>query len=412
MTNNEEIVFDASSGISVEEQKEILSKINGIAEQNRSRLSRVSGEKQVIKAKKNSAIFPILFNIAAILILCGGGFFLISFNGKKDAQVREGTTVFNLTERALIEEIRRDTSEKIAAKEQEISLISSRLEDVDAQLLLLQSSNIELTAEQLTAQDRLLTSQNTYRADLIALREERSQILEDARSREARLRAQLEERTREFTAAQERTSSELDYAMGELERLANDQERIAAIDAQLAGGLVSISEFVHLGHYAQAALAVDNLRFLCNNNSVANVRSFQAKREFYNQAFDSMETIINEMRRFQEINSGGWELYEKNVQLEETVAEMQRTIDAFSVGSSGQARRLSELEESVSSLRAANVSLETTAAERENTISSLRTERASLSQTVEDLRTVNAEQEQEVLNLRSRLSLIQQAMQE
>ena len=37
-TDNE-IVIDPSSGISVEEQKEILSQINGIAEKNRKRLS-------------------------------------------------------------------------------------------------------------------------------------------------------------------------------------------------------------------------------------------------------------------------------------------------------------------------------------------------------------------------------------
>ena len=120
MMTSDEIVFDSKSGISVEEQKEILSKINGIAEKNRRALSEnsdvKSGDKQKIKAKKNAAVFPMIVNMAAIAILAGGGYFLVSFNGKKDAQIKTGTAVYNHMERALIEEIRRDTTAKIAAR--------------------------------------------------------------------------------------------------------------------------------------------------------------------------------------------------------------------------------------------------------------------------------------------------------
>jgi len=163
-----------------------------------------------------------------------------------DARVRTGTAVYNITERVLIEEIRRETTEKITAKEMEISLINSRLEEVDSRLMLLYSDNQELSSEQLAARQDLLFMQDTYRAELAVLQEERSQILVDSRSREARLRAQLEERTREFAAAQQRTSSELDFAVGELERMSGEQEVIAAIDAHLAGGLAVVGGMVQL----------------------------------------------------------------------------------------------------------------------------------------------------------------------
>ncbi|MDR0324059.1 MAG: hypothetical protein LBI12_06410, partial [Treponema sp.] len=60
MANNEDIVFDEKSGISVEEQKEMLAKINGITEKNRHSLSMdtqglQSGKKSNIKAKKTGA---------------------------------------------------------------------------------------------------------------------------------------------------------------------------------------------------------------------------------------------------------------------------------------------------------------------------------------------------------------------
>jgi len=88
MTDNDEIVFDAASGISVEEQKEILYRINGITENNRRLLSqglknekggKKRGAKTVIKAKKTGAFFPMAINIAAVIVLCGGAFLLIFF---------------------------------------------------------------------------------------------------------------------------------------------------------------------------------------------------------------------------------------------------------------------------------------------------------------------------------------------
>jgi len=433
MANNDEVVFDSSSGISVEEQKEILSKINGIAEKNRQLLSQnasvvKSGEKIAINAKKSGAVFPVAFNIAAVVIMLGGGLLLVSLNEKKDAQVRTGDAVLNLTERALIEDIRRDTAAKIASKEQEIAMISSRLAEVDAQLARLYSGDQILDDEQLAAQEDLLSLQNMYRTGLDALREERSQILEDSRSREAGLRAQLEERNREFAAAQSRSSNELDSAMMELDRLTSEQERIAAIDAHMAGGFTSINELVQNSRFDQAAQTVESLRQFNNSNFVSSSRSFQARREFYNQALYSMEAMINEMRMTGGDSLGTSaqqrELQERNSQLEETVAEMQRTIDALNSGSSGQSLRLRELEEAVSSLRTANssleaavsernrtiTSLESTVAERNRTITSLEAEKADLSQTVAELQSQNESRDQEIARLNNQISNIRQAL--
>jgi len=448
MMEAEEIVLDEKFGISTEEQKEILSEINGIAEKNRRLLSHnasavKTGEKLAVDAKKSGAIFPLAFNIAAVVILLGGGLLLISLNEKKDAQVRAGGAVFNLTERALIEDIRKDTAAKIALKEQEITEISTRLAEVDAQLVRLYPSDQILNDEQLAAQNNLLSLQNSYRIDLSALREERAQILEDARSREAMLRA-------EFAAAQMQSSGELDSARRELALLTGEQEKIAAIDAQMAGGFASINESVQNSRFDQALQTVESLRQFNNSNSVSTSRSFQSRREFYNQALFSLETMIGEIRKSDTQNSNSAntdvdtqqrELQERNIQLEETAAGLQRTIDTLNAAiSSSQTQQLSraaELEETVSSLRAANsslestvterdrtvtslestvaardrsvASLEATVAERNRTITSLETEKAGLSQTVAELQAVNSTQEQEITRLNNRLNNILQA---
>jgi len=421
MTSNDEVVFDTTSGISVEEQREIFSQINGIAEKNRRLLSQsVSSAKPEINAKKSGAFFPVAFNIAAIVIMLGGAFFIVSLNGKKDAQVRTGDAVYNLTERALIEEIRRESEVKIASKDQEIEAISSRLAEVDSRLARLFSDGQILNNDQLASQRDLLALQDTYRSGLAVLREERSQILEDYRSREAALRAQLEERTRDFAVSQTRSSGEPDSAVRELDRLASEQDRITAIDAQMAGGFASVNELVQNSRFDQAAQIVEGLRQLNNNNYVSSSRSFQSRREFYSQALHSMEAMINEMRKTGGAGNGAdlqqGELQERNARLEETAAQMQRTIDALNdtlnSGSTEQSLLLSQLEETVSSLRAANSSLESTVAERNRTIASLESEKTALSQTAAELRSQNESKDQEIVRLNNRLNNIQAALQE
>jgi len=418
MTSNEEVFFDggqnyaAASGISIEEQKEIISAINGIAEKNRRRLSRNTGEEQgnktQINAGKSGAFFPLAVNICAAVILCAGAFLLISFNGKTDAQVREGNAVFNLTEKALIDDIRKDTAEKIAVKETEISSIASRLEEVDAQLALLHSSNEELTSEQLVTEQRLLFLQNSYREELAQLQDERSRILENSRLREAFLRAQLDERAKEYSAEQQKTSTELNSAMTELERLSGEQEKIAALDAQVAGAFSSVRNLVKNGKYDQAAGAVSQLRDFLNSYSAASARSFQSRKDYYYQSIDFAETMIaligtgdisGNIASAQEQA----ELAEKNAQLEQKIADLQKTVDALSSGSSGQNARLRELDQTITALRASVSSLESGSTEKDRTIASLETERTNLTRTNQTL-------EQEITNLRNQINVIRELL--
>jgi len=101
MTSNSEdafgIVFDAKSGISEEEQREILAKINNIAEKNRLSLSEGEGKskKTRFKAKKSGGRFPVIVNIIAFSALAAGLLILISMQGKTDARIRTGTKVYN-----------------------------------------------------------------------------------------------------------------------------------------------------------------------------------------------------------------------------------------------------------------------------------------------------------------------------
>ncbi|MCL2722391.1 MAG: hypothetical protein FWD47_13760 [Treponema sp.] len=363
--------IDEKAGISVEEQKEILTQINSIAEKNRRSLSQgASLENPVVNAKKNGRFFPIIINAAAAAVLIIGIILLVFFNNKADERNRTGNAVYNLVEQALIDEIRKETAEKIAAKELEIASITSRLNDVDNQLSLLRSSNIELTSEQLITQENLLALQHTYRSELAVLQDERALILENSRSREARIRAQLDERTREFAAAQQTASGELSEAMKEIERLTTERERLAAIEALFLGGI---------------DVYLEQLRLEQNGTGLNN---------FNNNSAEHSDLLI------------------LNVQLENTITEMQKTIDAFNSGSTGLERRLGELEDTITSLRNANTVFEQSTAEKDRTITSLQTENSNLSSQVTDLRAANISQEQRIADLNNQLTAIRQLLQD
>jgi chromosome segregation ATPase len=359
MTNNE-IILDEKSGIPIEEQKEILTQINGIAENYRRQLSTKSNSnspetknKTVVNSRKSGVIFPLAVNIAAVILLLGGAILLFAFNGRIDAQLKTGSAVYNLTERALIDEIRRETAERIAAKETEISMIVLRLEELDAQLLQLQSQ--DMSSEQLIAQENLLILQRSYRNELTVLQEDRMRILEDSRSREAHLRTALDERTREFAIAQQRTMSELDSAINELERLTNERDRLSALDALFSGGFAVLMQNAHLDQ---------------GDNS---------------------------------------DLLLKTARLENTIAEMQKTIDAFN---DNQNRTPGELEATITSLRNTNSTLEQSAAEKDRTISSLETEKTQLTHSVTALQEANTAQEQRIVDLNNQLTAIRQLLQD
>jgi archaellum component FlaC len=402
MTDNDEIKIDAKSGISVEEQNEILTQINGIAEKNRRSLSR--GEKTVLSAKKSGAVFPLAVNIAALVILCAGASILILFNAGKDARVRTGSAVYNLTEKALIEEIREETSQRIAAKDAEITLIISRLEEVDNQLSQFQSG--DLTAEQIEIRERLIAMQNPYREELSHLQEERAQILEESRAREAGVRALLEERS----ASQKMTSGEQDPAGSELARLSGEQQILAAIDFQFAGGIASVSSFAKDGQYDQAASTIENLRNLCDNNPVLSSSAYAAKKNFYNQSLDSVETILAHLRATSSEES--LELHTKNIHLENAVAEMQKTIDAFSSGASGQTRRIAELDENIKKLESENTSLSQTIAVRDSSINTLNQTIVTRDNTINEMNTLTSAQAREIANLTNQLNTIRQLLTE
>ena len=392
---NEEIVdfeikLDDQSGISVEEQQEILSDINNITEKNRKSLQGVAAEKKLFKAKKSGRFFPIIVNITAILLLAGGFFLMSSLNRKTDTQIRVGPAVFSSAERFLIDEVRRETSLKISDKEKEMEQFISRMSEIDTELQELYSNNLELTEEQRAAESRLLAMQEDFRAGLLTLQNERSKILEDSRAREAMYRSQFEARTREYDHALQRSGVELDAAHAELGRLTSEQERAASIEAQLASGIASAHEHIRNGKLREAGITLETLRDFLDTPSFRSIRAVQGRKEFYSQTINSMEELLKAAIINQQ--AGGivvsgeetkmiMELKLQNEQLEKTNTDLRNDVMILSLDSSEQVQRL---QTELLAARDEKAAIEIDAEEKVVIINTLEAQNAALSRSVAD----------------------------
>jgi predicted nucleic acid-binding Zn-ribbon protein len=357
-TVEDDIAIDPNAGISEDEQREILAEINRITAKNRLSLSEDSpeagGVKNEFKAAKKGGLFPALVNAAALILLAGGIFFLLSFQVKEDVNIREGDRIYNIAEKALIEEIRRETASQLAAKENEIALMTGKLSGVDTELQRLQDSlealmnnkeaelrkemseafsaerrrlveqnlseaaiaermrlfdaeriagmNAELAdyrrqldSERAGSESALKSLQEEYRLSLSSLQQERSHLLESSRAREAALRTQLEAKTLELAAITEQAKISLGEARGELERLSSDQEKAAVIEAQLGGYYVLVNEQIRKGLLEEAPGTLRVMREYINTPAFQSIRSIQARKSLYAASIDILEDVINEI---------------------------------------------------------------------------------------------------------------------
>jgi chromosome segregation ATPase len=398
------IVFDSGSGISEAEQREILEGIEKAVRRDRRSL----GEDSRLKAKKRGLVFPILVNAAALLLLGAGLTVFLVFRGDEEAQVRRGTALYNSAERALIREIRRETAQELNDKEQEIDSMLTKLAGVDEELQELYSSNQELTADQKAVETSLQRLQEEYRSSLSSLQDERSQILESSRAREASMRAQFDERAGELAAQAEQSRAALSSARIELERLSGDQEKGAAIEAQLSGMYVRAAAGINDGRLREAAATLVSMRDFINTPSFQGIRSVQPRRAFYLSSIGTLEGLINLAEKLDAaVNAAGagqggaeyeraiTELEERNAALEEQVAGLNQAVTASDAEGSGLGRQIGELQSRISDLQ-------TRTAEQERTLEEQRRTLDEQGRTLEERQRGNTELTRQVADLTGR----------
>jgi len=407
------IVFDTASGISLEEQQDILAGINAMACGSGLPLgNRLAPEAAETKAKKKGFLFPLFVNIGALVLLVSAFGLLVFFHNNDEQKIRESRSTLGFTERMLIQEIRQETDRQIREKENQIDDVLLKLQAVDAEYKDLQVSVENMTTAQKQRAAALLVLSDEYQRMLLGLNEEKAGILEDSRQREADLRVQAEERARTFSSLVDPGRAELDDAMEELKKLGSEQERANRAEMEMKGFYSLLNFQIENGRLDEAKDTIKSIREFLNAPSLRGIRVFEARKQTHLAAIDAMEKVI--------ASSGGVVVIQDTSQ-EETIAELkaqntalERSLAAFTAAGADQNKVIAEYSAALNRLESSNADQNKIIAEYSSALNRLESTNAGRQDTINKqdseiqmLRTEIAQREQRVSELNSSVATLQ-----
>jgi chromosome segregation ATPase len=457
----EQITFDTESGISEEEQQEILTGLDKLTETEGHTLlvENVPFEKE---AKKRGLLFPILVNVAAVLLLAGGLFVLLSRHNQDQMQFQQGDVTLGSAERKLIEEIRKETAGRISAKDAEIAGILAKLNDVDSEIQNLQTVFDEsaIPQEQLEVERGRMADlqkrKEEYQSQLESLQEERGKILEEARIKETNLHNQIADKTNELedlSTLYEQTQSDLGSAQDQLRKITDAEERATLIDRQLEGYYASLNSQIKAVQLNDAASTLQTMKNFLNTPSFQNIQVFQRQKEARLATIDAITSLINASLSIRpkdipptnilpdstvvdtpiqnpsdSTNAVEEAAYEKtianlktqNTGLEKTIADRDRTIkdrdrtiDSYKnqgKSLSTQEKTINDLQSQIDTLNAQNTTLQRASVTNTATISDLQTQIATLNSLNTTLRQTASTSTAAIDELKAQNTALQQSL--
>jgi chromosome segregation ATPase len=337
----DEFAFDPDSGISREDQKEILQEIEKVATQ--SRIS-VSPEVFVVKAAKKGVLFPIIVNAAAIAALAIGlGTFWFLFQ-RGETQLAKETAGGITAEGKLIEELKKESEAQLQEKNLQINEIQGQLAQIDKEKQNLQSTMDEKVRERETqlraavaadleaereklrrqglsdqdiakrlsdlevkknsefaaqleafrgqaeedrkkAEASLRQLEGEFTANLARANEERQKVLADSKKREEDLRSQLEAKTRDL-------ESEKAKAEQALKALASQKEKEDLATGQLVGMYSVAKADIAARNYTKALQSLRAIRDYVNQEEVVMLPGIARRREVDLFVVDSLSGLV------------------------------------------------------------------------------------------------------------------------
>jgi chromosome segregation ATPase len=343
-----EFVFDEKSGISREDQQEILKHIDTVAKANKI----LSGpEIWKVRPRRRGVAVPLMVNLVGALVLVGGLFGLGQLFPDQGTQVESETVLLASAEGRLLQEIKREAEGRILEKDREIATIQERMAAIDnerASLLAgietrikaketelraqldqelererqrliaeglseeiiqerlkafeqekLAAFQLELDtyarqaeAERLAIQANLDSAKAQFQKELSDLSTERQRILNESREREQALRQQLDERNQALEAERARTAETIQTAQAQLARLNEDLAKAKAAEDQLLGLYSSIRQALREGRIDDAARNLSSLRNYLADPGVVNLATLRTRREADLFAVDLIERAV------------------------------------------------------------------------------------------------------------------------
>jgi len=330
-----------TAGISPADQKEILGEIEKVATESR---IQVSDEIFTLRPQRKGAVFPVVTNGFFLVLLVAGIAAFGHLFGMQERSLIQEQPVFATTEGRLIEELKKESRERLQEKDREIGQIQNRLSrldqerqdlessmstriqererelrsaletelaaerqrlrgqgiseaDIDARLRAIEAQksqeyNSRLAAfraqaedERRRAEENLRTLQSEYNQSLQGLNRERDQLTQEARKREDELRSQAEARTR--TLEREKSSIEQ-----QLTRIAEERQKEDLVTNQLNGFYATIREQLRGARYDQALQTLGNIKTYLGEEGIAQLPVVVKRRDVEFFVIDSLTRLV------------------------------------------------------------------------------------------------------------------------
>jgi chromosome segregation ATPase len=345
--------FDDTAGISDADQKEILGEIEKIATESR---IQVSDEVFTLHPQRKGAVFPVVINLFFLALLAGGIGALGVIFGAEERSLVQDQVAFTTTEGRLIEELKKESQEKLKEKEREIGQIQDRMGRLDQERRDLESTmstriqnrerelraaldaelagerdklrgqgiseaeiatrmraietqrsqeyNTRLAAfraqaedERRRAEDNLRTLQSEYSQNLQNLNRERDQLAQDSRRREDELRSQLEART----SSLEREKSTIEQ---QLSRLAEERQKEDLAAGQLNGFYTTLRDQLRGAQYDQGLATIGSIKSFLAEDRVAQLPGMLKRREVELFVVDSLTRLVESQKSRETTDTG------------------------------------------------------------------------------------------------------------
>ncbi len=314
------------NGIEEQERLEILEEIDRVIADNRLTSSDESG----LKKAKTGAILPLIINILAISAVAA----TVYFSGRMFEQKKDNLNQLNATytsaEGKLLEELKKESEQKLSEKDSQINQIQSELSELDRQSRELADTMEQRIADRETelrsaleaelererqnmrsagrteadisaelerieaarmaeydAEIQAFRNENekaleAQRQELEAARRQNEQLLAQVNSEKDQIRQETAARENELTAQYEAEKSalaeEAAAAAAKIEELTRNRERESLVIDQINGSYEQIFNLIRNSSYEQAISAIQSLNEYINDPTLSNLAAVQKRK--------------------------------------------------------------------------------------------------------------------------------------
>ncbi len=348
------------SGISKEEQAEVLEHIERVATENR---IQATPELFSLKEVRRGLLFPIIVDAAALLAIAVAVLILVLVFRHGEQSMVTTTGEYASVEGRLIRALQQESQQRLLDKDQQIASIRAQLADVsrqredlaanmdrkikereeeyrqkiqqelqaererlmkegvasDALAGMLATYEAErkayydrqlaeyrkqLEEERTVVETQLAQLQRDYEQQISTLQQERSRLVEQYKQRENDLQAQLEQRTRVLDVARVEAIQNLASAQTRLQELSRQQQQTSVVQDQILGQFEQIRAALQANDQEAAVRRISDLRSYLSDPQVASIADISRQREMDLFLLDALQrTVDNQLQTTRSISN-------------------------------------------------------------------------------------------------------------